>query len=395
MSQENYTAKILEMEEIEVEKIECTEKHRQISFHLPRRQHECPKCGCLTDKVHDYRVRKLHDLPLLGQALILLYKRRRYVCPMCGKRFPEPFSLAGAKQQMTARLVVHAFDMSKERRSETSIAKELGVSVSTAFRWLKYLPQGKPSELPEVLSIDEFRGNSGGERFQTILTAPVKKEIFDILPNRASMTIIDYLKSFENRSDVKYWIMDMNRSYLEIAKTFLPNAKIVIDRFHFVRYCVEAFENVRKRVQKDITSQKRRYFKRSRKLLIKRAADLDVEDVQAVDVMLAQSEDLTEAWLLKEEFYNFLDSKNSIEAKNRLDKFAFFVKGLKLKEFKSFLKTLKNWEEYILNAFDCPYSNGFTEGMNNATKVLKRITFGMPNFTNFRIRILNCASIHP
>lgn len=395
MSQENYTAKILGMEDIEVEKIECIDNQQRISFHLPRRQLECPECGCMTDKVHDYRVRTLHDLPLQGQALILFYKRRRYMCPMCGKRFPEPFSLAGTKQQMTARLVIHALDMSKERRSETSIAKELGVSVSTAIRWLKYLPQSKPSELPEVLSIDEFRGNAGGERFQCILAAPVKKELVDILPNRSSTTIIDYLKSFENRSSVKYWIMDMNRPYLEIAKTFLPNAKIVIDRFHFVRYCVEAFEKVRKRVQKEISAQKRRYFKRSRKLLIKRAADLSVEDAQAVNVMLAQSEDLSEAWSLKEEFYSFLDSKNSIEARNRLDKFSYFVKSLKLKEFKSFLKTLKNWEEYILNAFDCPYSNGYTEGMNNATKVLKRVTFGMPNFINFRIRILNCASIHP
>ncbi|MBR2924476.1 MAG: transposase [Clostridia bacterium] len=42
----------------------------------------------------------------------------------------------------------------------------------------------------------------------------------------------------------------------------------------------------------------------------------------------------------------------------------------------------------MLNAFDCPYSNGFTEGCNNKIKVLKRIAFGYRSFHNFRSRIL-------
>lgn len=34
------------------------------------------------------------------------------------------------------------------------------------------------------------------------------------------------------------------------------------------------------------------------------------------------------------------------------------------------------------------YSNGFTEGMNNKIKVLKRVAFGFRNFERFRSRIL-------
>ena len=41
---------------------------------------------------------------------------------------------------------------------------------------------------------------------------------------------------------------------------------------------------------------------------------------------------------------------------------------------------LKNWKPYILNAFDCSYSNAFTEGCNNAIKALKRVAFGFRNF---------------
>jgi hypothetical protein len=33
---------------------------------------------------------------------------------------------------------------------------------------------------------------------------------------------------------------------------------------------------------------------------------------------------------------------------------------------------MQNWYRGILNTFDCPYTNGFTEGINNKIKVLNR-----------------------
>ena len=49
----------------------------------------------------------------------------------------------------------------------------------------------------------------------------------------------------------------------------------------------------------------------------------------------------------------------------------------------------KNFHE-ILNSMDVPWTNGFIEGCNIKTKVLKRVCFGMRNFSNFRKRILFC-----
>ena len=135
----------------------------------------------------------------------------------------------------------------------------------------------------------------------------------DILPDRTASTIQSYLKSFPNRSEVEYFVMDMNRAYLEIGKTFLPQAKIVVDRFHFVRCGVWAFENVRRRVQKKLSAAQRKYFKRSRKLLLARASSLSAEERQAVDVMLAHSENLTRAWLLKEKFFSLRTQKTRVK----------------------------------------------------------------------------------
>ena len=105
-----------------------------------------------------------------------------------------------------------------------------------------------------------------------------------------------------------------------------------------------------------------------------------------------QSPDLATAYYLKEQFYDVMNSKDSTEAKVKLRNFVLAATASELKEFKACLTMLSNWSKYILNSFDCPYSNGFTEGTNNKIKVIKRNAYGYRNFENFRNRILLSSS---
>ena len=60
-----------------------------------------------------------------------------------------------------------------------------------------------------------------------------------------------------------------------------------------------------------------------------------------------------------------------------------------LDEFEEASKTINNWLPYIVNSFiDKRFSNGFTEGLNNKIKVIKRVGFGYKNFKFFRIRLM-------
>lgn len=252
---------------------------------------------------------------------------------------------------------------------------------------MKDIRYPKPSRLPLVLSIDEFRGNAGGQKFQAILTDAKKHKLFDILPSRSQISLMQYLNGFPNKKEVRYFITDMNKVYRDLAKEYFPKAVIVIDKFHVVRYVTWALENVRKRVQKQLHPSKRKYFKRSRKLLLTHQSRLREESLQALEIMLSQSQDLAVAYHLKELFYVFMASKSRSEAVPRLKAFLLAAQASQLKEFHACLTMLGNWSNYILNAFDCPYTNGYTEGTNNAIKVIKRDAFGYRNFDNFRNRI--------
>ena len=64
-------------------------------------------------------------------------------------------------------------------------------------------------------------------------------------------------------------------------------------------------------------------------------------------------------------------------------------KESKIPEMVEASKTINNWLEYIVNSFiDKRYSNGYTEGMNNKIKVIKRNGYGYKNFKFFRLRLL-------
>ena len=57
-------------------------------------------------------------------------------------------------------------------------------------------------------------------------------------------------------------------------------------------------------------------------------------------------------------------------------------------EMKTAIKTLTNYQYYIKNTIEPPYTNGVLEGINNKIKVIKRIAFGYRSFYHFKARIL-------
>ena len=388
MPNTDFISKMLEIEDLIVDEITTSSTSTHIFFHLARRDQICPCCGAITNKVHDYRTSILKDSPFQGRHLLLHYKKRRYHCDACNTHFLEPFQLLPKHCRITNRLGFLAIHQLRNTMNVKSVATSLGVSSSTIFRRLQDINFTKPTLLPTVLSIDEFKGNAGGQKFQAILTNPQTHQVLDILPSRAQYQLQEYLRSFPNRKEVKYFVMDMNQVYRNLAETFLPNATIVIDKFHVVRYVTWALENVRKRIQKEMHPSKRKYFKRSRKILLSHFDSLTQDSKDALEVMLQQSVDLATAYYLKEQFYDVMSSQTRKEAGKKLQKFILSAQVSQLDEFKACLTMLGNWGKYILNAFDCPFSNGFTEGSNNKIKVIKRNAYGYRNFNNFRNRIL-------
>ena len=64
------------------------------------------------------------------------------------------------------------------------------------------------------------------------------------------------------------------------------------------------------------------------------------------------------------------------------------------KKMKKALKTFKELEKYILNAFDYEYSNGIVEGINNVIKQIKHVACGYKKFKHLKARVMLIKGIY-
>lgn len=288
---------------------------------------------------------------------------------------------------MTQRAILVLLDRLRDGRSYSSVPREFHLSVPTVIRFFRNIQYSKPVQLPEVIGIDEFKGNSGGEKYHGILTDLGKKQVVDILKTRYEHDLCDYFKKYD-RSGVRYFVSNMYKTYAEIAACYFPNATYVIDKYHWIRQAIWAFEAVRKEVQKQFPRQHRIYFKKSRHLLLKHMDKLKPDQLQQVFIMLDISPTLSTAYFWKEQLYTILNEKDPDKQKKLFSDWIGEAEESEIPAFVKYANTHLSQFTPITNSFFCLYTNGFTEGCNNRIKVLKRNAYGMQNFKRFRNRIL-------
>ena len=111
--------------------------------------------------------------------------------------------------------------------------------------------------------------------------------------------------------------------------------------------------------------------------------------VDIIKEILEISDELKRGYNLKELFLDIINHAVYEEAEVQLKNWIDICKKSKIEEFIEASGTIERWLEYIVNSFiDKRYSNGFTEGINNKIKVIKRNGYGYRNFKFFRKRIL-------
>jgi len=153
------------------------------------------------------------------------------------------------RTQRLTKFIAHSF------RSTITITKaydKANISTHTVYKILGTL-NNSSYRIGEAISIDEFKGNAGTEKYQTIVVDPIKHKLLDILYSRKSACLVEYFKSLDKSKcmNVKYFSYDMNKTFIDMAKTYFPNAKIVVDRYHFIKQVYWALENVRKKCAKE------------------------------------------------------------------------------------------------------------------------------------------------
>lgn len=374
---------------------------------------KCPVCNKYTSSIHDYLKPmsiKYNKMACYDCNLILI--KRRFICHRCNKKIVEDLEINGYKRNISNGLEIKIRkDLLKYYLSIKAIAEENSISCDKVRKILEEAMAGYPEyvrTLPEVISLDEFKADTNEGKYALIINDPIRKRTLDILPNRKKDYLISYFTRVENRNNVKIVISDMYEPYLLVQKAMFPKAKFVVDRFHFTRYIEDALDNIRIRVQKEYgyNSKEYRILKNKKNVSLMRNYYNDISwyvyteryvngrrikrlPIDILNEILAISDEINRGYQLKEMFLDIVKKGTYENAKEQLLAWIELCEESNISEFIEASKTISNWLEYIVNSFiDKRYSNGYTEGLNNKIKVIKRNAFGYKNFYFFRLRLL-------
>lgn len=389
--QTNCIKNLLDLKGVLIKNIKNLKDKVEIYIELPHHEQTCPHCGTITSKVHDYYSQTIKDIPIYFKPTNLIYHKRRYECKNCGKNFFEDNSIISKYQRRTTRLTGFAINELRNLVSQADVSKKTNLSPSVISKMLPCLAVTNYT-LPKVLCIDEFKGNTGNYKYQVALINGETHEVVDILECRQKHSLCEYFKKFpqEQLDNVKYFVTDLWDTYKDIAFTYFRKAKIIADHFHFARYACNAVNDIRISVQKNLPKNERMYFKHSRKLLLSRQCNLTDEQKDELSyILINYSEDLRIAYREKELLLDMIHSNDNFETKSK--SFSDWVKRnleSSVTQLQECAKTYQHWYIEIKNSLEVSYSNGATEGFNNKIKVLKRVSFGMRSFKNFKARIL-------
>ena len=387
----NCIKNLLDLKELNVKSVKNFKNSVEIYAELPKSEYVCPCCGTFTSKIHDHYTQPIKDIPVQFKPTTIFLRKTRYKCKSCGKIFYPPNDFIAKYNRKSKRLVYYIVEQLKNNIAASTIAKSLNIDAGFISKMLPYLYITNTT-LPRVLCIDEFKGNSGHYKYQVALLDGETHKIVDILECRHKHFLCEYFKKFpkEQLDNVKYLVTDLWESYKDIGITYFRKAKIVADHFHWARYACNALDKIRIEVQSNLPKSERKYFKHARGLLLSRRDKIKPERYDELENMLINySEDLRIAYREKECLLDIIHSSDSSEVKKNL--FAEWVKRnleSPVPQLVECAKTYQHWAYEIKNSLEVPYSNGPIEGINNKIKALKRTTFGMTKFENFKARIM-------
>ena len=357
----------------------------------------CTHCGTVGESIRYGREtdRRFLDTPTQGKRVVLWLRSRRYQCQACSRTFTPDYPRMDPRRAMTARLVDY---VQKEtlNRGHSAVARETGLDEKTVRQvfaeYVRELEKRYIFETPRVLGIDEVYLN---RTYRCVLTNLEHNTLVEILPSRRKETLLPFFRQMPDRREVEVVAMDMWSTYREAVREFLPQARIVVDKFHVVRMANEALEVVRKGLKNRLTGPQRRTLKGDRKLLLMREHELTGQQRLLVETWINAFPELAAAWQCKERFFAIWDATSPAQARMLRNQWEASIPPGQDAAWKDLRRAFVNWEEEILAYFHTskPVTNAYTESLNRYAKDLQRDGRGL-SFDVMRAKMLFASRHH-
>lgn len=395
----DFTTKLLGLQDIEVIHTNVNSGIFTVSVKPSRNFGIYPKCGKITETIHDVRLQCYTHLPIWGMDTQLVLPIIRFKCN-CDPEHPfdKTYDFIRKYQRQTIPYEMYIFDLCNRNTIE-NVSTLMNISHGKCQRIFNYYAKQQIDSIPKedvkYLGIDDIAVKKG-HNYNTMVYDLEKGDVVSIVKGRKKEDVTSFFNSqtAQFRENILGVAIDMSRSYSGAVLETLPNAKPVIDRFHISQLLHNLVDDARKHIQNKIRKEegdKNKVFG-IRWALLKNFEDLKAEEISKLFEVCDEYPKLGECFAIKEEFRKFFEITDKEEAAAFIDYFKEVIRESQIPELLSFNRTLDHWRDQILNYYDCNITNGPTEGLNHKIKNIKRRAYGFRNDENFEIRVkLECA----
>jgi len=219
----------------------------------------------------------------------------------------------------------------------------------------------------------------------TNITNLDKKEVISVLPAYNQKTLEEWclLLTKEQRNQVEEICVDMSDVPIAIIRKYFPRARIVIDKFHVIKWAIKLMDQHRYLLQQVEKVKIPIKFE-----LAKASHKLKPEEYEKVKPYLDQHLTLKCFWKTVHQLRKVYWQKDHRKARSQLRYVIWLCEQNGIPEMETLAKTLRKWFEEILSYCRSKTTNAYTEGVHTRFELIKRQHFGIRNMERFAKRIM-------
>ena len=379
MSESEWT-KILGWPGYRVYRSEINEQAKTLRLWVRRKRGNrklvCSGCEQRVEGIAEVYEREVRDLPwseLRTTVVIELYRVR---CPNCGIK-AEKVPVLPSKAPFSKRFE-DAVGQACESAAVRRVARLFGLAASTVraidVRYLKRWAEQRKKPALRLMGVDEiYLGKK--QKFLTVVSNLETGEPLWFGRERRKETLDEFLANHLSglqRQVIRAACVDMWEPYRLSLAQWVPQCRIVYDRFHVLQHASAAVDEVRRAEFFRKGRKSREVIKGKRWLLLSSWINLSRQKKQQLNELFALNRRVMKAYLLKESLGRLWKYNYEGAMLRYLQSWIDQLRWQRLKPMETLAKTILTHLEGILNYCRTKVPMGVVEAVNGNIKALLR-----------------------
>ena len=379
MSDSEWT-KILGWPGYRVYRSEINEAKRTLRLWVRRKRGNrvlvCSGCGRRVYKIVETYEREVRDLPWSEYRATVVVELYRVRCPDCGPK-TEKVAPLPSKAPFSKRFE-EAVGQDCENAAVRRVAKQFKLAESTVraidVRYLQRWAAARRKPALRQMGVDEiYLGKK--QKFLTVVSNLQTGEPLWFGRERKQETLDEFfqkqLSAFQ-RGGIQAACVDMHEPYRLSLERWVPQCRLVYDKFHVMQHANEAVSEVRRAEFFRKGGAARELIKGKHWLLLTRWVHLNTNKKRQLNALFALNRRVMKAYLLKESLDRLWNYTYEGAMLRYLQSWIDQLRWQRLKPMEKLARMLLNHLDGLLNYCRIKVPLGVVEAVNGNIKALLR-----------------------